>query len=45
MANGNSKMYRLEELTGAIEKAGFELKTAHHNLGSNNYSLLRLRKR
>ncbi len=40
MANGNSKMYRYEELVNAIETAGFELKTAHHNLGSNSYSLL-----
>ncbi|MCI1208874.1 MAG: methyltransferase domain-containing protein [Treponema sp.] len=40
MANGNSKMYRYEELTQAIEKAGFELKCAHHNLGANSYSLL-----
>jgi hypothetical protein len=45
MANGNSKMYRFAELTAAIEKAGFELKTAHHDLGSNCYSLLRFRKR
>jgi hypothetical protein len=45
MANGNSKMYRFCELTAAVEKAGFELKTAHHNLGSNSYSLLRFRKR
>jgi len=44
MANGNSKMYRFCELTAAVEKAGFELKTAHHNLGSNSYSLLRFRK-
>jgi hypothetical protein len=44
MANGNSKMYRFGELTVAIEKAGFELKTAHHDLGSNSYSLLRFRK-
>ncbi|MDR0388105.1 MAG: class I SAM-dependent methyltransferase [Treponema sp.] len=44
MANGNSKMYRFEELNTAVEKAGFELKTAHHNLGSNHYSLLRYRK-
>jgi hypothetical protein len=43
MANGNSKMYRFAELKGAVEKAGFELKTAHHNLGSNCYSLLRFR--
>ena len=40
MANGNSKMYRFEELRDAIEAAGFRLKDAHHNLGSNAYSLL-----
>lgn len=40
MANGNSKMYRFEELRDAIEEAGFRLKDAHHNLGSNAYSLL-----
>jgi hypothetical protein len=44
MANGNSKMYRFAELNAAVEQAGFELKTAHHNLGSNHYSLLRYRK-
>jgi hypothetical protein len=44
MANGNSKMYRFAELNAAVERAGFELKTAHHNLGSNHYSLLRYRK-
>jgi hypothetical protein len=38
-------MYRFGELTGAVEKAGFELKTAHHNMGSNYYSLLRFRKK
>ncbi len=40
MANGNSKMYRYGELVDAICAGGFELKTAHHNLGSNFYSLL-----
>jgi hypothetical protein len=45
MANGNSKMYRYDELVDAIESAGFELKTAHHNLGSNSYSLLVFRKK
>jgi hypothetical protein len=45
MANGNSKMYRSGELIRAVEKAGFELKTAHHDLGSNNYSLLCFRKK
>jgi hypothetical protein len=45
MANGCSKMYRFGELCAAVEQAGFELKTAHHDLGSNSYSLLRFRKR
>jgi hypothetical protein len=45
MANGNSKMYRFAELCAAIEKAGFELKAGHHNLGSNSYSLLQFRKK
>ncbi len=44
IANGNSKMYRFGELVEAIEKAGFKLATAHHNLGSNFYSLLNFRK-
>ncbi len=44
IANGNSKMYRYGELTDAIEKAGFHLVTAHHNLGSNFYSILNFRK-
>lgn len=44
IANGNSKMYRFEELRDAIEVAGFRLKDAHHNLGCNAYSLLEFRK-
>lgn len=44
MANGNSKIYRYAEIVAAIESAGFSLRTAHHNLGSNNYSLLVFRK-
>ncbi|WP_298533429.1 methyltransferase [uncultured Treponema sp.] len=44
IANGNSKMYRYGELVEAIEKAGFRLVTAHHNLGSNFYSILNFRK-
>ncbi|MBQ8679437.1 MAG: class I SAM-dependent methyltransferase [Treponema sp.] len=44
IANGNSKMYRYGELVEAIEKAGFKLVTAHHNLGSNFYSILNFRK-
>ncbi|MDR2701376.1 MAG: class I SAM-dependent methyltransferase [Spirochaetaceae bacterium] len=45
MANGNSKMYRYGELAGAIERAGFDIVDAHHNLGSNDYSLLCCRSR
>jgi len=45
MANGNSKMYRYGELAAAIESSGFEIADARHNLGSNNYSLLRCRSR
>ena len=44
MANGNSKMYRYQELVDAIEAGGAKLETAHHNLGSNSYSLLQFRK-
>jgi len=40
MANGNSKMYRYGEFAQAVEKAGFEIVNARHNLGSNDYSLL-----
>lgn len=43
IANGNSKMYREDELTQAVERAGFELRQADHNLGINSYSLLRFR--
>lgn len=45
IANGNSKMYRYEELKKAIEIAGFGLKEAHHGVGPNAYSLLRFRKK
>jgi hypothetical protein len=41
MATGNSKMYRFDELSNAIERAGFKLAEARHNLGSKDYSLLR----
>ena len=44
IANGTSKIYRFGELNTAIEQAGFTLKTAHHNLGSNSYSLLQYRR-
>ena len=43
MANGNSRMYRYAELADAIGNAGFEIAAAHHNLGSNDYSLLHCR--
>jgi hypothetical protein len=44
MANGNSKMYRADELVAAVERAGFSLAEATHGLGANAYSLLRFRK-
>jgi len=43
MANGNSKMYGCRELENAIKSADFHVAEARHNLGSNNYSLLRCR--
>jgi hypothetical protein len=43
MANGNSKMYRYGKFSDTIEGAGFEIAEALHNLGSNDYSLLRCR--
>lgn len=45
MANGNSKMYESGELTRAIEKAGFRLFDEIHNLGPNDYSILKFKKR
>jgi hypothetical protein len=45
MANGYSKMYRYGEFTQAIERAGFEIVNAYHNLGTNDYSLLCCRSR
>lgn len=45
VANGNSKMYRFEELKRAVEQGGFELKEAHHQLGINSYTLFRFRKK
>ena len=44
IANGNSKMYRFKELCDAICEGGFKLDCAHHNIGSNSYSLLVFRK-
>lgn len=45
MANGNSKMYGFEELTTAIEAAGFRLEEAVHDVGAYDYSLLRFKRR
>ncbi|MDR2494907.1 MAG: class I SAM-dependent methyltransferase, partial [Spirochaetaceae bacterium] len=45
MANGNSKMYRFEELTRAVSQGGFTLQEARHDIGANCYSLLRFRKK
>lgn len=45
IANGSSKMYRYNELVEAVERAGFLLKTSHHNLGRNSYTLLEFRKK
>lgn len=44
MANGNSKMYRCDELVAAVARGGFSLVEATHQLGDNSYSLLRFRK-
>jgi hypothetical protein len=40
MANGNSKMYKMQEMQDCIEQAGLKIDKAHHNLGENDYSLL-----
>jgi hypothetical protein len=40
MANGNSKMYRYGEFVQAVERAGFNIVDARHNLGTNDYTLL-----
>ena len=44
MANGNSKMYNSKEFANTIEGAGFNIIEARHNIGSNDYSLLRCRR-
>ena len=44
MANGNSKMYSYGELKKTIKSAGFYIADAWHNLGTNDYSLVRCRK-
>lgn len=45
IANGNSKMYRYDELKNAVEKGGFELREVHHQLGVNCYTLFRFQKK
>lgn len=45
IANGNSKMYRYDELKTAIENGGLELREVHHQLGINCYTLFRFQKR
>jgi len=44
MANGNSKMYNFREFEKTIKSSGFDIVEARHNLGSNDYSLLRCRR-
>jgi hypothetical protein len=44
MANGNSKMYNFKEFEKTIKSSGFDIAEARHNLGSNDYSLLRCRR-
>ena len=44
MANGNSKMYRSQELIDAIEKGGLKLSKEYDELGANSYTLLEFRK-
>ena len=45
MANGNSKMYSYGEFAQTIESAGFAIVEERHDIGSNDYSLLRCRSR
>ncbi|MDC7127297.1 MAG: methyltransferase [Spirochaetales bacterium] len=45
MANGNSKMYGYRELCDAIEAGGFQLADEIHQLGPNDYSILKFKKR
>jgi len=45
MANGNSKMYRSDVLSGAVQEAGFALRESIDGLGANSYSLLRFQPR
>lgn len=44
MANGNSKMYKSTEIKDAIERAGFIMVDQIHELGPNDYSILKFKK-
>jgi len=44
MANGNSKMFRGDDLVALIEKAGMEVEEIHDNLGQG-HSILKVRKK
>lgn len=44
IANGNSKMYKSEELIESIESSGFKLSDEIHQLGPNDYSILQFSK-
>ncbi|MDC7219025.1 MAG: methyltransferase [Spirochaetales bacterium] len=45
MANGNSKMYGYDELVRAVEAGGFILSDEIHELGPNDYSILKFKKK
>lgn len=45
MANGNSKMYCLDEMLDCANKAGFKLNKLFNDVGENDYSLLKLSKK
>ena len=44
MANGNSKMYSLEDMTSFVEKAGLKISKIHNNIGRHDYTLLECEK-
>jgi ubiquinone/menaquinone biosynthesis C-methylase UbiE len=45
MANGNSKMYGYDELVRAVEAGGFVISDEIHELGPNDYSILKFSKK
>ena len=44
MANGNSKMYSLEDMKSFVEKAGLKISKIHNNIGRHDYTLLECEK-